>query len=388
MIGTQTLQNDHRKSTVPIARILVVEDDLNLLEGIQTVLELDHYGVICAENGRQALEVLQSSSVPPDLIVSDIMMPQMDGIEFLRAVRAVPSWVRIPFIFLTARGEKQDIQRGKQLGVEDYLVKPFDADDLLIAINARLERAKQIEDVHIDAMADIKRRILTILNHEFRTPLTYVVAYADMLNEAKEQQLTGEDMNTFLRGVSTGAVRLRRLIENFIQLVEMETGDAQRTYEMRKAPITDVRDLLERSYRELLAGRAITQEVSIVIDPVPTFVADEVYLKSALMHLIDNAVKFSAPDRAITIGAHLVENEVCMWVEDQGRGIDENEQRHIWETFYQVDRRRYEDPGTGSGLSIVENVAKLHGGHAEVESQIGRGSRFSIYIPLRSPSAS
>jgi signal transduction histidine kinase len=119
-----------------------------------------------------------------------------------------------------------------------------------------------------------------------------------------------------------------------------------------------------------------------MVDPVPTFVADEVYLKAALIQLLDNAVKFSAPDRAITMGAHVVNGEVCLWIQDQGRGIDEGEQEHIWETFYQVDRRRYEDPGTGSGLAIVESVAKLHGGRAEVDSKLGQGSRFSLFIPL------
>jgi signal transduction histidine kinase len=173
------------------------------------------------------------------------------------------------------------------------------------------------------------------------------------------------------------------LIENFIQLVEMETGDAQKTYEMRRAPVTDVRELIEAAYHEVLSWRAISQEVSVVLDPVKTFIADESYLKTALIQLIDNAVKFSGADSPIAIGAHMEGDEVCLWVEDEGRGIDTAEQEHIWETFYQIDRKRFEDPGTGTGLSIVDKIAKLHGGRADVLSQPGQGSRFMIFIPVR-----
>ncbi|MDZ4770019.1 MAG: response regulator [Chloroflexota bacterium] len=365
-------------------RILVVEDDLNLLEGIQTVLELDQYTVVCAENGRQALEILQSTTTPPDLIVSDIMMPQMDGIEFLRAVRQVDDWINIPFIFLTARGEKQDILRGKQLGVDDYLVKPFDAQDLIITIENKLERMRRVIRKSVRGMDELKTRILMILNHEFRTPLTYVVAYSDMLEEATEQPLSDEEMSTFLRGVSTGAVRLRRLIENFIQLVEMETGEARRTYDLRKTPITDARALWESALRDIRAVRPLPQPIDLIIDSVPVFTGDETYLRLALTHLIDNASKFSAPDRPIALGAHHVDGMVCLWIQDQGRGIDPSEQDRIWETFYQIERWRHEDPGTGSGLAIVRNVAGLHHGRASVESQLGKGSRFSIFIPARS----
>ncbi|MBL8131314.1 MAG: hybrid sensor histidine kinase/response regulator [Anaerolineae bacterium] len=381
MVTARFVETSPAKVPNPRARILVVEDDLNLLEGIQTVLELDHYAVVCAENGVQAVEVLRSTPLP-DLIVSDIMMPQMDGIELLKAVRAVPEWVRIPFIFLTARGERQDIQRGKQLGVDDYLVKPFDAEDLVSTIRNKLRRWEDLQISYERSMEEMKKRILTILNHEFRTPLTYVVAYADMLEDAKQAEYNEEEMETFLQGVSTGAVRLRRLIENFIQLVEMETGDARKTYEMRRTAITDVREMIEDAYRELLSWRTVSQEVSIMVDPVQTFVADAAYLRTALVQLIDNAVKFSETDRAIVIGAHMVEDSVCLWVQDQGRGIDPSELKHIFETFYQINRKRFEDPGTGTGLSIVQKIVELHGGYAEVDSAPGIGSRFSLYIPM------
>lgn len=365
------------------ARILIVEDDLNLLEGIQTVLELDNYSVISVENGKMALSVLRESAVPPDLIVSDIMMPQMDGIQLLHEVRKVSAWIKIPFIFLTARSEKSDIQRGKQLGVDDYLIKPFDAEDLLIAVESRLNRHKMLNDAFDGAMSDLKRNILTILNHEFRTPLTFVVAYADMLSD-QARNLDDDELLTFLKGVNTGALRLRRLIENFIQLVEMETGDAQTAFEARKAPIANVRELFEAACQDTLDVLRPEQAYHIEIEPgLPEFIGDATYLKAALVQLLDNAVKFSQSDQSVNMGAKLVGNEIQLWVQDAGRGIPHGEQERIWEAFYQVNRAHYEDQGTGSGLAIVDGIAALHGGRAVVESELQEGSVFTLCIPVQ-----
>src|SRR4029453_13978974 len=153
------------------AKVLVVEDDIHLLEGIRDILELDGYTVLTAENGTHGLDVLQGQSSPPDLIVSDIMMPKMDGIQFLKEVRKESRWLDIPFIFLTAKGEKSDYQKGMRLGVDDYVVKPYVPGDLLIKIESRLERLRTVRTAHSEVMAGLKRQILTILNHEFRTPL-------------------------------------------------------------------------------------------------------------------------------------------------------------------------------------------------------------------------
>jgi two-component system sensor histidine kinase/response regulator len=377
----QPMQADKQNDQIFKARILVVEDDVNLLEGIQTVLELDNYTVISVENGEQALATLGESTVLPDLIVSDIMMPRMDGIQLLREVRKVPAWVKIPFIYLTARSEKADIQRGKQLGVDDYLIKPFDADDLLIAVESRLNRHKVLNEVFDDQVSTMKRNILTILNHEFRTPLTFVVAYADMLNDPN--QLSDDEMLSFLRGVNTGASRLRRLVENFIQLVEMESGDAQKAFELRKTPIRDVTELFEAARHEVYSVTQFENPFTLEIDGgLPTFVGDSQYLKMALSHLIDNAVKFSEANQPIIAGARCVGNDLQLWVRDYGRGIEPGEQQRIWETFYQIDRETHEDQGAGSGLVIVKNIATLHGGHADVESRPGEGSLFTLHIPV------
>jgi two-component system sensor histidine kinase/response regulator len=370
------------------AKVLVVEDDIHLLEGIRDILELDGYAVLTAENGINGLEILHNQIAPPDLIVSDIMMPKMDGIQFFTEVRKENRWLEIPFIFLTAKGERADYQKGMRLGVDDYVIKPYDPSDLLVKIESRLERLRSLRRAHSDVMSTLKRQILTILNHEFRTPLTFVVAYADMLNEPETQKLSHEEILSYLKGVSGGAERLRNLIENFILLVEIETGDVNNTFSWRKCPIDDVELLLLSAVER---ARPFTENhqypfVVQVDGAVPSFVGDNEYLTSALCHLLQNAIKFSDPGKPIVIGAKAGDGHVKLWVKDEGRGIAKAELENIWQPFYQIDRTQYEDQGAGAGLAIVRGLAELHGGTVEVSSEPGVGSTFTLTLPIEKPS--
>lgn len=364
--------------------ILVVEDDLHLLEGIRDILELNGYEVWTAANGEAGLAEIQAHRRPPDLIVSDIMMPRMDGYDFFESVRAEPAWVHIPFIFLTAKGEREDIRRGKRMGAEDYVVKPFDADELLVAISARLERRRQIERHWQGEVSTIKQNILMILNHEFRTPLTYVVAYADMLHRDADE-LTLDDIRTFLRGINAGAGRLRRLVENFILLVELETGEAAQTFEWRSQALADYASLLstiEEKYAEQAREKEVTLSIAVAND-LPPVRADPQYLSAAIECLVDNAVKFSdKPGSQVTLSAYRDGPMICLAVRDQGRGIPEEERENIFQTFYQIERHKYEDQGAGAGLAIVQGVVRLHGGEVALESTVGQGSEFVIRLPI------
>jgi signal transduction histidine kinase len=371
------------------ATVLVVEDDLFLMQGIRDILEVNGYQVWTAANGQAALQTLRGQPCPPDVIVSDIMMPHMDGYDFFEAVRAESSWVRIPFIFLTAKSEHEDIKRGKRLGAEDYVTKPFDADDLLVAVSARLKRHEQIERHWHGEISTIKQNILMILNHEFRTPLTYVVAYADMVHR-DANTLSADDMRLFLRGINAGADRLRRLVENFILLVELETGEAGQTFQWRSQPLGDYVALLASAaaeYQEAAEDKQVT--ISVMVDEaLPAIRADVEYLAKAVECLIDNAVKFSdKPGAVVMVSAYQDGDCVCLAVRDEGRGIPASERENIFQSFYQIERHKYEDQGAGSGLAIVDHVTQLHGGRIVLTSEPGQGSEFVIYLPVNPPCA-
>lgn len=171
--------------------ILVVEDNNDLREALAEILRFGGYAAITAKNGVDALEKMRS--ITPNLILSDITMPQMDGFAFFEAVRSRPEWMAIPFVFLTARGEREDILRGKYMGAEDYLIKPLSQEELLTAVVARLERSQQLR------MATLRQAYetsLTVLANAIDVRDVYtqghverVIAYAMIL--AAELGLTG-----------------------------------------------------------------------------------------------------------------------------------------------------------------------------------------------------
>ncbi len=370
------------------ATILVVEDDIHLLEGIRDILELDGYAVLTAENGVMGIERLQGQDAAPDLIVSDIMMPRMDGIEFLQEVRKQSRWYGIPFIFLTAKGERSDVHKGMRMGVDDYVVKPYDPTDLLVKIETRLARHRGIAQMHNNGMASLKREILTMLNHEFRTPLTFVVAYADLLNNSGDIALSKEEMLQYIHGITEGADRLRNLIENFILLVELETQDARKTYDWRKCPIDDLKSVFNDARERVKKLEEKNHTLTLNLDDrLPIFIGDSEYLTVVLVQYLNNAVKFSQDGTPIEAGAYARNGEVTLWVKDVGRGIPADQHEKIWESFYQIDRAHYEDQGAGAGLAIVKGIADLHGARVRVESEPGKGSTFSFIVPVTKPVA-
>ncbi len=365
------------------AKLLVVEDEHNLLLGIRDILELDEYHVVTASNGQQALDVLKSQKGGlPDLILSDIMMPYMDGIELLKEVRKNEAWVKIPFIFLTAKGAKGDVQQGKLLGVDDYLIKPFDADDLLVAVESRLSRHQALNQASEVEIHDIKRNILTILNHEFRTPLTLVVAYADMLKDNNVDKMSDSELLLFLREINMGADRLRHLIENFILLVELETKDAAKNYEWRSHPITNFQTLLESACNKYRDNPRYPNLIELILPKtVPTVFGDREYVMTMISELLDNAFKFSPNGEPITVKVAVVNHGAQVQVIDRGRGIPAQEVENIWKSFYQVNREQFEDQGAGSGLAIVRGLVRLHNAQLDLTSEEGNGSCFTITFP-------
>lgn len=124
--------------------ILVVEDNLDVLYNLNLILESNNYKSITAKNGKEALEILSNLEEIPDIIISDIMMPEMDGYEFFRVISNEPRWNRIPFLFISARSTPENIRFGKSLGVDDYLTKPFDERDLLAILSGRIARNKRV----------------------------------------------------------------------------------------------------------------------------------------------------------------------------------------------------------------------------------------------------
>ncbi len=359
--------------------ILIVEDDLAVQEGIADILEVAGYEVLAAGNGQEALAVLQERR--PDLIVSDIMMPYMDGYEFYEAVHSQPEWVTIPFIFLTAKGEKEDVRLGKRLGADDYLVKPFEREDLLIAIEAKLRRLEEVQRPALERAEQLEEQLtraerLALLGelaaefaHEIKSPLSVITMQAALL----QRQLGAEDQEV--------AQDMARIIKQSKRIGEM----AQNLLEYsRRAPLTretvDIHQVIEESLAftsYLLTRKGITVERHFDHN-LPPISVDPAQMEQVFLNLIVNAVQATSYEDTLTVSTRQVGDEVHISFADTGCGIPAENLDKIFEPYFTTKTR---GEGTGLGLYVCRNILTKHGGTIEVESEVDVGTTFTIKLP-------
>ncbi len=363
-------------------RILVVEDHQLLLEAIRDLLESQDYKVFTAVNGVEALKIMDK--LTPDLILSDIMMPHMDGYTLYKKIRENIAWTHIPFIFLTARGQHEDIKQGKALGVEDYLTKPFDTEEVAIAVRSRLERTRAIQEASQLEFEDLKQQIVNVLSHELRTPLTYISGYTELALE-DASGLSPEELMMFLQGIKKGADRLQGLVEDLLIGVQLDTGRSKQEYEKLAQVSSDLGKVImttAKNYQHIADEHDVTlaTEVPLDLPPVELYMP---FFRDALGRLIDNAIKFSeTPPRHIEIRAESTPEEVLIHIRDQGLGISKEQAPLIFQRLHQLNRQELEQQGIGMGLFIARTYILLHGGDITLKSKLGEGSTFTIHLPI------
>jgi len=351
---------------------------------IRDILEGEGFEVLTVSDGEEALRAMETFR--PDLILADIMMPRMDGYALYEAVRARREWVTIPFIFLTAKAEREDILKGKALGAEDYITKPFDPQELVVAIRSRLARTEAIRRVTETEFDELKQQITTVLGHELRTPLTYVTGYTELALDDLED-LSADELQEFLVGIKRGADRLTRLVNDLLLLIRLDTGRTAREFRDLATVHDDLGAVVERTVRQFesqAAEQGVVLDVQIEPDLPPVLICETLFV-DALGRLIDNGIKFSLRDeKRVVVRARAKDGRVEISVSDRGIGIPPEEIPHLFERFRQIRRDRLEQQGVGIGLTIAREMIRLHGGDIEVESTLGEGSTFTIWLPVAS----
>ena len=366
---------------MPGESILVVDDEASMRTLIVEILEEAGFRVSAACDGKEGLARMEAAT--PELVLSDIGMPEMDGYAFYDSVRARPQWDGVPFVFLSGRAEPVEVLEGKGRGADDYLVKPFTAAALLVAVRARLSRRAQLEALRERQVSSLKNSILATLNHEFRTPLTWLSGFAELLRDSPEE-LSTEQMRLVVDGILAGSARLVRLVEDLVLLVDLHSGEAQRNYERLKRPIDDLPSLLrERVKRERAAAEAGGVRFRVdVPEHLPAVLGEPEQLGNAISRLLDNAIKFSRKQGSqVTLAATTQGSRVVIEVRDEGIGVRPEELARLSDLFYQSDRATLEQQGLGSGLTIARGIMSFHGGTLGLSSQLGVGTTARLELP-------
>ncbi len=378
------------------ALILLVEDDQSMLDGMYDLFQMPSLlqtvgidydlEILTAGNGQEALDIMSEHT--PDLIVSDIMMPILDGYQLLCEVQKNPDWLHIPFVFLTAKGNKQEILEGQLRGAHLYITKPFASNELLELIKSQLDKSFQRQNTHQQHVASLKKGILQILNHEFRTPLTYVTAYYEMLANTLTQFPNNKDFQEHLRGIQAGCIRLTKLIEDFILVIELQSGEFQSKFQERVRPVATVNQLVQAVIEEQKSCFP-QQDIQIHFAPaanLPSVYGDEASLRDIFNRLLSNAIKFTfhRPDanKQIYIATNVLDEEVHIVFQDEGTGFPQSIEARIFEPFFQYNRSLLEQQGAGTGLAIAKGLVDLHNGRIQVKSEEDTGSTFTVILPI------
>ncbi len=366
------------------ATILLVDDDDEIRTTATMILSLEGYRVFAAADGQEGLTAITEGKCTPHLIISDIAMPQMDGYAFFEAVRQIPAMRAVPFIFLTAFGSRRHVHLGRELGVDDYLVKPFETSELIASVRSRLGRAQEMRQQVESELDDARRMLVQLLSHELRTPLTYITGGFELLADLVEQQGETQDVNASINLIRSGAQRLTRLAEQVVSYTELTSGFARRQldeYGESLALPELIENAITAAYPEMKARNTYVETNYTLAENLEVRGVAKL-LTAAIYEVIRNAVSYSPEHSKVWLHAERQNHEAVVTITDHGRGIPQADQATIWELMVQSDRQRHEQQGVGMGLPLVRQTLRLHGGDASLVSQPGQGTTVTLRLPL------
>lgn len=378
------LQRPHIYTKESMETILVVEDNAIVLESIAESLQISGYHVLRAANGVEAIPLAQKHL--PHIILSDIMMDGMDGYTLLNELRKDPETALIPFLFMSAKTDFEDIRFAMNLGADDYITKPFTPSALVTTIKTRLSKHAMMQSAVHDKIKQLTENLAYAMPHELRTPMTAIMGCADLIKRNLDP-LNTDEILLCSELIDSSVRRLYRLIEQFnhyaqLTLIEAEQAKAKQLYSQLTMYGGDTihEFVMEESTRN---GR----ESDVVIDngigdavlPIKPY-----YLEMIMREVLNNAMKFSAPQTPIKVSLSKTPQGFSVIIHDQGRGISKQHIRSI-EAFRQFDRQQYEQQGVGLGLALVKKILELYSGKFIIQSTQGTGTTVQILLPLEVP---
>lgn len=270
--------------------ILLVNDEDENLELFSTILVDAGYDVVTASSVSQAFEHLKSHK--PELIISDIYMPEIGGFEFYDRVQKIEEMKAVPFIFLSALSDRQHVNEGKELGADDYLTKPIDIDELVTTVRGKLKRAASRRDAVQSEFKILREQILSTLTHELNTPLTYIIGFSEIISSSASQISTSE-LKEFADLIRQGGDRLKDLVDNFLEAIQIDSGRTAEFYEKDKREFNLAKSLKTPwdEYSKLASEKNIGFEAHIQNDL--QVMASETLIRDIIDKLLSNAVKFT-----------------------------------------------------------------------------------------------
>lgn len=362
--------------------ILVVEDEIDLRENIVDMLSTNGYAVIEAEDGQVGLQQLQKST--PELVICDLMMPNMNGYQMLAEMRKIPGKDTTPFIFLTAISERASFRQGMELGADDYLTKPFTYPELMAAVEARLTRRQQQEQHAAAELDTVKKRLARVVTHELRSPISSIIMVQNLLS-AQLDALETYQIRELLETLQSGSYRMYHLAEQLSYLTQLDTGTLSPSVLEKSGFATSLWSVLVAAINmgRHFAYRQPNGDVQLEShDSQDQICCHQPSLIHALAELIANGLDYSPAGETVTI-SHWTEGAYAfIQIADRGQGMSAEQVESALKTFEQIDRDAKEQQGLGLGLPLAKRIVEAHSGHFDVRSQMNIGTQITVSFPL------
>lgn len=390
--------NSPRKPT-----LLVVDDTPDNIIVLRSFMK-DIYQIMVATNGVKALEIAGSDE-PPDLILLDIMMPEMDGYEVCRRLKKNGAIKDIPVIFLSALNEAMDKVKAFQAGGVDYVTKPFQSEEVRARVETHLKiRQLQVESVRqnrrlqqanddlqaaqleltrnnqqLEQLNAEKNRFLGIAAHDLRNPITGIGGFCGLFLGGMLGALTDQQREIIER-IKNSSKFMNQLLEDLLDISQIEAGKL----ELRLAPV----DLAALITDNVKLNRMFAEKKQIGLKFIPQYIPpplslDASKIEQVLNNLISNAIKFSQSNTEIMVELTEKDGQIVLAVRDQGQGIEAHEIEKVFKPFEKTSTRSTAgEKSTGLGMAIVKKIVEGHQGKIWLESTLGVGTTFYVTLPI------
>ncbi len=348
-------------------KILIVDDAVDTVELLKKRLRFEGYDTAEAYDGEEGLKLVAGYN--PDLIILDVMMPKLDGYEVCQRLKSDENTKYIPVLMLTAKSEVEDKVKGLDIGADQYLAKPFNYKELsarvrsLVAVKAA--REKLVEEEKSKAL----ERMMEEVEHELRNPLTSIGGFARRVYD----RLPQDDPNKkYMEMIINDVARLENMTKELLEL---------KTTAISYRELTNINDVITealKSFKQDLEDRGIEAKTELG-DNLPFISIDKEQMKMALANLIKNSIEAMQDElKLLKITSRISDGRMEIQVSDTGKGIPKDKIKNIFDPFFTSKTR-----GPGVGLTLTLKIIQEQRGTVSVESEPGKGTIFTIRLPLK-----
>ena len=379
MLETEKLESQIQKSDY---KILIVDDVVSNVLLLKILLTNEKYQVCTANCGNMCIE--QAKAEKPDLILLDVMMPDITGFDAAQILKKDPETSHIPIIFLTALNNPSDLVHGFQVGASDFLTKPFNKEELVVRVFHQIKlvaATRIIEKQNAELRATIGNRdkMYSVIAHDLRSPMASIRMVLNLVVASSSPETIGAELYELLDKANKESEDVHDLLDNLLKWTKSQTG--RLNVVMQDLDLNDIIPGVVDIFEMIAQTKQI--KLNYTGSSVPVVVtADNDMLKTVVRNFMSNAIKFSPESSSIEITLTTESDNAKISVRDHGVGIAPERLNSIFnkgETTYGTDG----EEGSGLGLQLCQDFASKIGGHCTVESVLGEGSTFSVFVPLK-----